>query len=611
MSSYPLNPDALVLYKQRPARVIDVGAKKITIQDDSNRLQVRPKDVVVLHPGPLRSLHDLRSLEGEVESAWELFAGGPVALNELAELAYGEFTPVTAWAAWELVADGLYFTGTPDAILARTPEARATEEAARAAKAAEEAAWHAFAARVEAGTFVPDDAAYLQDVEELALGKRDQSRTLHVLGRSETPQDAHAFLLRLGYWSPAVNPYPARFDMPTTDPELTLPPLADESRRDLTALRALAIDDEGSKDPDDAISIDGARLWVHVADVAVLAKPDTALDMEARARGGNLYLPEGTVHMLPAAATAQLALGLQEISPALSIGIEMDEEGTPLAVEIVPSWVRVERMSYGHAETQLDDPLLARLAEMARVNQARRLANGALEIRLPEAKVRVADGEITISALPPLVSRNLVREAMLMAGEAVARFAVAHEIPMLFTVQNGPDVDEISELQAAETMAEMFAVRRLLKPGRQKPEVAPHAGLGIDYYVQATSPLRRYLDLVAHQQLRAFLAGQPLLDEEALAARLAAYRAVIGNIRQCERASNNHWTLVSLMRNPGWQGSAVVVERRGARVAVIVEDLALDSELYADRNLDLDQRVTLAVSDVDLAQLETRFRMVG
>jgi exoribonuclease-2 len=243
MSSYPLNPDALVLYKQRPARVIEVGAKKITIQDDSNRLQVRPKDVVVLHPGPLRSLRDLRALEGEVESAWELFAGGPVALNELAELAYGEFTPVTAWAAWELVADGLYFTGTPDAIVARTAEARATEEATRAAKAAEEAAWHAFAARVEAGTFVPDDATYLHDVEELALGKRDQSRTLHVLGRTETPQDAHAFLLRLGYWSPSVNPYPTRFDMPTIDPELTLPPLADETRRDLTALRALAIDD--------------------------------------------------------------------------------------------------------------------------------------------------------------------------------------------------------------------------------------------------------------------------------------------------------------------------------------------------------------------------------
>ncbi|MEZ4714841.1 MAG: RNB domain-containing ribonuclease [Caldilineaceae bacterium] len=162
-------------------------------------------------------------------------------------------------------------------------------------------------------------------------------------------------------------------------------------------------------------------------------------------------------------------------------------------------------MSYGEAEANLDDPLLAQLAVMAAVNEARRLANGALELRLPEAKVRVEDGEVIITPLPPLASRHLVREAMLMAGEAVARFALEHEIPMLYTVQSGPDVDDISELQAAETTAEMFAVRRLLKPGRQRTEVSSHAGLGLDAYVQTTSPLRRYLDLVAHQQVRAYL----------------------------------------------------------------------------------------------------------
>ena len=609
MSTQPLRPDALVLYKQRPARVTELGAKKITIQDDSNRLQVRPKDVTVLHPGPLRSLNELCAVTGEVESAWELLAGQPVTLAELAELAYGEFTPVTAWAAWELVVDGLYFTGEPDAIQARTADSRAAEVAARAAKAAEEAAWQAFVARVDAGTFAPDDVDYLRDVEELALGQRDQSRTMQALERSESPQEAHALLLRLGYWTPAVNPHPRRFDMPLTDPVLTLPALPDEDRRDLTGLRALAIDDVGSNDPDDAISIDGTRLWVHVADVAALAAPDSPLDLEARARGGNLYLPEGTVHMLPPDATAQLALGLQDVSPALSIGIDVDEDGVPVAGEIVPSWVRVTRMSYGEAEANLDDPLLAQLAAMAAVNEARRLANGALELRLPEAKVRVEDGEVIITPLPPLASRHLVREAMLMAGEAVARFALEHAIPMLFTAQSGPDVDDISELQAAETTAEMFAVRRLLKPGRQRTEASPHAGLGMDAYVQATSPLRRYLDLVAHQQLRAYLAGAPLLDEEALNARLAAYRAVIGSIRQCERASNNHWTLVSLMRNPDWQGTAVVVEKRGARVAVIVEELALDAELYAERAMDLDQTLTLAVADVDLPQLEARFRL--
>ena len=41
------------------------------------------------------------------------------------------------------------------------------------------------------------------------------------------------------------------------------------------------------------------RLWVHVADVAALVPPDSALDVEARARGATLYLPDQTIGMLP------------------------------------------------------------------------------------------------------------------------------------------------------------------------------------------------------------------------------------------------------------------------------------------------------------------------
>ncbi|MEZ4557696.1 MAG: hypothetical protein R2854_14835 [Caldilineaceae bacterium] len=280
----------------------ELGAKKITIQDDSNRLQVRPKDVTVLHPGPLRSLNELCAVTGEVESAWELLAGQPVTLAELAELTYGEFTPVTAWAAWELVVDGLYFTGEPDAIQARTADSRAAEVAARAAKAAEEAAWQAFVARVDAGTFAPDDVDYLRDVEELALGQRDQSRTMQALERSESPQEAHALLLRLGYWTPAVNPHPRRFDMPLTDPVLTLPALPDEARRDLTGLRAWPSTTWAAMTrttPSASTARGCGCMW------RMLPRwPRLTLPWTWKRPGGNLYLPEGTVHMLPPDATA-------------------------------------------------------------------------------------------------------------------------------------------------------------------------------------------------------------------------------------------------------------------------------------------------------------------
>ena len=84
------------------------------------------------------------------------------------------------------------------------------------------------------------------------------------------------------------------------------------------------------------------QLWVHVADV------------EARARAANLYLPEGTVRMLPDELTDRLALGLQEISPALSLAFATGDDA-PVLLEIVPSWLRVTRTTYEAAEACLDE----------------------------------------------------------------------------------------------------------------------------------------------------------------------------------------------------------------------------------------------------------------
>lgn len=81
-----------------------------------------------------------------------------------------------------------------------------------------------------------------------------------------------------------VNPHPRRLNMPATDPTVSFPPLPDEPRLDLTHLPAFAIDDAGNQDPDDALSVDGDRIWVHVADVAALIQPDSPADLEARPR---------------------------------------------------------------------------------------------------------------------------------------------------------------------------------------------------------------------------------------------------------------------------------------------------------------------------------------
>ncbi|MCA9948543.1 MAG: RNB domain-containing ribonuclease [Anaerolineales bacterium] len=608
MSISKLKSKSLVLYKERPAVVTQWDSKKLEIDPGNGRkLRVRPKDVTLLHPGPLQNLTTLTSVDGDVETAWELLAGEETALPELAELAFDAFTPQTAWAAWQLVADGLYFSGTPELIQVHTEEQVAEIQSKRDAKSAEALAWEQFLDRMRAGEFAAEDGRFLQDVVAVAQGTHEKSQVLRALGKKETPEKAHALLLKCGYWDQSNNPYPSRAGLSMKSAAGDLPALPDEERRDLTHLTALAIDDAGNQDPDDAISLENGRLWVHIADVAALITPDSLADLEARARGANLYLPEGTVHMLPPAATQILALGLNPISPALSFNLELSAAGEVELVEVVPSWVKVTRLSYQEAEEQLESSPLREMGAMAQIYAQRRAKNGAIDIDLPEIKIRVdAEGKVTIRPLLQLQSRSLVRDAMLMTGEAVGRYALVNQIPIPYTVQDPPT----EPMPPAATLSEHFALRRTMQPSRQGSTPGIHAGLGMDVYVQTTSPLRRYLDLVAHQQLRAHLKGEPLLDSQELMDRVGAAAALSGDVRWAERQSVRHWTLVYLTQNPDWLGEGVIIDRRGRRDSVLIPELDLETRMPQKGKRPLDSKLTLKFNKVDLVQQDAFFQEV-
>lgn len=607
MSEPTLRPDALVLYKQRAARVVTVGDKKLDIQtEDGQSASVRPKDVILLHAGPLRNLSELKPVEGELLSAWELLAGETTTLAELVELAFEDYTPATAWSAWQFVLEGLYCSGSPDAITVHTEEMVSEIQATREAKVAAEQAWQAFLERMHQGHHQPEDASYLGDVIALAQEQRENSRVLRTLGREETPQQAHKLLLDIGYWAETVNPYPARLGATTIQPDLTLPDLAEEVRRDLTHLVALAIDDEGSTDPDDAISWEDGRIWIHIADVAAIVAPDSLADREARARGANLYLPEETIHMLPADATEMLGLGLQERSPALSFGLCFNADDKIEDVEITPSWVQVSRLTYEEADGRLDEPIFAELYALAQRYAMRRQSNGSVELNLPEVKIRVKEDKIVIKPLPPLRSRDLVREAMLMTGEAVTLYAQQHDLAIPYSTQDADG--EVYNISGTE-LSDMFAMRRLMKPSQYKSKPGRHTGLGMDQYAQATSPLRRYTDLLVHQQLRAHLRGDEPMPSQVLMERMAEASVSMRAVRTAERLSNKHWKLVYLRRQPKWQGEGVIVEKSGNRHLVVFPDLDLETDVYGRGELPLDKGLTLMLSEVDLPALETKFQI--
>ncbi len=624
MPEIPIRQNGLVYYRTRPARISESGEKLVLELEGGEVARVRPKDVVPLHPGPLRSLAELREPVGaDLATAWEILSGGETSLPELAELAYGEYSPATAWAAWQQVLDGLYFRGTPEHITVTSAEEVSRTEASRAAEAAEKAAWDAFLVRARAAQVEPEDRRYLREVEDLALGRIERSRVMRALGREESPENAHATLLEFGAWDATVNPYPIRLNLTLRAPDLPLPAewsepdffRADAARRDLTHLPAYAIDDATTETPDDALSFEplesGGRVWVHVADPAALVTPDSPLDLDGRGRGVTLHLPETVVPMLPAATTPLLGLGLAEVSPALSFALEVDAAGRSLSIEIMPSLVRVARLTYEEADIRLAEEPFASLRRLTDAYEAGRRANGAVSIDLPEASVRVRGGEVSISPVLPLASRHMVENAMIMTGEAVARYAAEHAIPLPYATQDPPDNGSAgaAPLGPEAALSEMFALRRTMKRSQYRSTPAPHFGLGLPAYVQATSPLRRYLDLVTHQQLRAHLAGMPLLTAADIIERIGEVEPAIAAARQAENLSNRHWTLVHLSRQPGWQGEAVLLDRRGQSGVFVIPELALETQVYLPPDLPLDSRVTLILRSVNLPRQDPRFRV--
>jgi exoribonuclease-2 len=162
----------------------------------------------------------------------------------------------------------------------------------------------------------------------------------------------------------------------------------------------------------------------------------------------------------------------------------------------------------------------------------------------------------------------------------------------------------------------MFALRRTLKRSQYRSLPAPHAGMGLAAYVQATSPLRRYPDLVAHQQLRAYLSGGQLMETQDILERIGAVEAVIGSVRQAEQLSDRHWTLVYLLRQPDWHGQGILVERHGQSARVMIPELGLEVALRLPHPAPLDSSLSLRLRDVNLAsrraglaQLEAYFTL--
>lgn len=606
------SPGNLVLYKQKAAAVSGVNGDKLEIRTaDGSSKNVRPKDIALIHKGPVTSLPPPLLPVPDCGELAELMDGETLPFAEFLDCAYGENTPSAAWSAWVLLAEGTYFTGSPEnGVQARSPEEVAAALEAILARQQEADARAALIERIRSGSIDPEkDKGAIRELEQVAYGVLASSRLMRDLGMESAPEVAHMLLLKLGCWEVWQNPFPARAGVELTLPEFPLDAEDRDSRRDLTGLEAYAIDDAGSSDPDDAIAWKDGILYIHVADPGAALMPDGAAEQEARNRGANLYLPDGVTPMLPEEATKRFGLGLAETSPALTFEVRIEDDGTAHLQDFYLSTVRVSRHDYDTAQPLLAGPLALAEAALARFREFRK-EQGALFIRMPEVKVRLINGEVEITPLPFSPVREFVANAMLAAGSAVAGYTAAKEIAMPYVTQVPADLPE--PLGEDASMPAMHAARRACSPGILSPWPGRHAGLGLEPYVRVTSPLRRYEDLLAHRQLRKLLRGEDPLTFEELEQRFSVSEDAAYQRSRLERQVNEFYKILWFKQHPDWQGEAVVLANlEGGRSVCILPDFAYEfTTRFGNGALMPGERLPVAPELADPVTLTCRFRFV-
>jgi exoribonuclease-2 len=590
-----------------------------------------------------------------LEVAWELLVedGETVTPPEMANLLFSESDAPHCYAAYCLLSDDkLYFKQKGDAYEARSATQVAERKHQLEVEAQKARGQQEFLARVEqalAGEAVEWQrhdrqrleaiekyAALLADVVRMGVNYDSLARaypppgpvleTMTMLGRPATPQGALQLLVDLGWWSPNENLFLRRSSIPVQFPSKVLevaqqrldspPSDLDTNRLDLTHLKVYTIDDESTTEIDDGLSWellpDGReRLWVHIADPTRLLVPEDDLDLEARKRGSTVYLPTGMIPMFPELlATGPMSLVQGRICCALSFGIVLDPTGRVEDYTIHPSSIKpTYRLTYEDVDEMLQlgvqaEPEIAAIAMWAQRRRNWRYAQGAISINMPEAMIKVKGDEISIDILDDSSSRQLVAEMMILAGEVAARYGQAHKIPLPFRGQPQPELPPEEELlQLPAGFVRACAMRRCMPKSEMSITPVRHAGLGLDTYTQATSPIRRYSDLLTHFQLKAHLRGEVLpFSAEQLKEVMMTVSSITQEVTMVERQTNRYYALEYLRRHPEqvWEITVLMWLREDSNLALILlEDLGLQLPMAFKRSVNLGENLLVKVSLAD------------
>ncbi|XP_073290285.1 ribonuclease II, chloroplastic/mitochondrial-like [Primulina huaijiensis] len=196
---------------------------------------------------------------------------------------------------------------------------------------------------------------------------------------------------------------------------------------------------------------------------------------------------------------------------------------------------------------------------------------------------------------------QLVSEMMILCGEVIATLGSLEKIPLPYRGQPQSSMDTSAFAHLPEGPVRSSAIIKLMRAAEldfRKP--IRHGILGLPGYVQFTSPIRRYLDLLAHYQVKAFLRGDsPPFSAGQLEGMASMVNMATRVVKKLTSSSLRYWIIEYLRREPkGRKFSALVLRFIKDRVAaILIMEVGLQSSAWVSLGVHVGDEVKVQVEE--------------
>ncbi|MBB6577133.1 exoribonuclease-2 [Comamonas odontotermitis] len=420
------------------------------------------------------------------------------------------------------------------------------------------------------------------------------------------------------------------FPKGTGFPAVTAPqPPSDLPRADV---QAYSIDDSQTTEIDDALSVRGlgtgqVTVGVHIAAPGLAIEPGSALDHLGRNRYSTVYMPGYKITMLPDEVVQIYTLDEGRANPAVSLYVTYNEE----TLEVIAKETKLERVpvvvnfrydKLDHIATEewlMDSSLQVENTPQPLLDKREELTFLYRLSRHLKAGREVVRGKPENFNRPDYNFRLVGNDGAVPNGSETVEISVRKRgAPLDLIVAEAAIVANSSwgQLLADYGVPGIYRSQASLAPGvkvRMSTKALPHAGIGVKSYVWATSPLRRYTDLVNQWQIIACARNgataalvAPFKPKDAeMFSIISGFDAAYSAYNSYQAGMERFWTLKYLEQHQISELTATVMKEGAAGSMMVRADtLPLVFPVLGAQNLPRGAQVRVKLGEIDEITLD-------